>query len=118
MRQRFVAGNWKMHGNSQGNRLLMEGLVAGAGAIRDIQCAVCVPFPYLHQARSLLAGTGVHWGAQNVSQWQEGAYTGEVSAAMLADFDCRFVGIVEIETIPDFAPLEWTVDDFHLQFQK
>lgn len=80
-----------MHGNSQGNRLLMEGLVAGAGAIRDIQCAVCVPFPYLHQARSLLAGTGVHWGAQNVSQWQEGAYTGEVSAAMLADFDCRFV---------------------------
>ena len=54
--------------------------------------AVCVPFPYLHQASEVLDGSGVHWGAQNLSEHvQNGAYTGEVSGEMLADFGCRYV---------------------------
>ncbi len=91
MRQRLVAGNWKMFGRSARNQQLLAGMAAQVGAIGRVNCAVCVPFPYLHQARSILADSGVSWGAQNVSQWAEGAFTGEVSASMLADLGCRYV---------------------------
>ncbi|MGD8476110.1 MAG: triose-phosphate isomerase, partial [Burkholderiales bacterium] len=80
-----------MFGNSARNQLLLEAVAAQAGALQQAGCAVCVPFPYLSQARSILADSGVSWGAQNASQWPEGAYTGEVSVAMIADFGCRYV---------------------------
>ncbi len=89
MRQPLVAGNWKMHGNRAANRALLDAIVAGAGT--GAEMAVCVPFPYLAQAAERLAGTPVAWGAQNVSEHAQGAYTGEVSAAMLAEFGCRYV---------------------------
>ncbi|MDA8110153.1 MAG: triose-phosphate isomerase [Betaproteobacteria bacterium] len=91
MRARLVAGNWKMHGSRAANRALLEALVAGAGALQGVECAVCVPFPYLAQAAERLAGSALAWGAQNVSEHAQGAYTGEVSAEMLADFGCRYV---------------------------
>ncbi len=65
--------------------LLREGMPAGVDA------AVCVPFPYLQQARELLASSALRLGAQNLSEFGEGAYTGEVSAAMLGEFACRYV---------------------------
>lgn len=88
MREKLVAGNWKMHGALSENRALLEGVLAG---VRGTRCAVCVPFPYLFQAQSILQGSAVAWGAQNLSQHAMGAYTGEVSAAMLVDFGCRYV---------------------------
>lgn len=91
MRRRLVAGNWKMYGSDAHNQLLLEGLAARAGGLEGVECAVCVPFPYLYQAQSILSDSGVAWGAQNASQWPEGAYTGEVSVRMLADFGCRYV---------------------------
>ena len=91
MRQRLVAGNWKMFGSRTRNQLLLEGVAAQAGKLKKVQCAVCVPFPYLFQARSTLSSSAVAWGAQNASQWSEGAYTGEVSVSMIAEFGCRYV---------------------------
>ena len=91
MRRRLVAGNWKMHGSVVRNQSLLEGLAARAGSLREVDCAVCVPFPYLSQARALLKDSVVGWGAQNVSERAEGAFTGEVSVSMLADFGCRYV---------------------------
>ncbi len=93
MRKKFVAGNWKMHGSLATNLGLLQGVragVAGLGA-NAAEVAVCVPYPYLDQARGALAGSNVAWGAQDVSEHVQGAYTGEVSAAMLADFGCRYV---------------------------
>ena len=55
------------------------------------RCAVCVPFPYLAQVAERLRGSPIAWGAQSVSEHAQGAYTGEVSAAMLAEFGCRYV---------------------------
>src|SRR5690606_15041946 len=89
-RKRLVMGNWKMHGSLAANAALLEGLVAGATRAGDAQLAVCVPFPYLAQARDALAGTPVSWGAQDVSVPAQGAYTGEVAPAMLADFGCAW----------------------------
>ena len=87
-RSRLVAGNWKMHGSRASNAALLDALVQ---ASPRSGCAVCVPFPYLAQVAERLRGTPIAWGAQNVSEHAQGAYTGEVSAAMLAEFGCRYV---------------------------
>ena len=89
-RPRLVAGNWKMHGSRESIRILLDAIVAGAGRPSS-QCAVCPPFPYLAQAAERLRGSAIAWGAQNASEHASGAYTGEVSVAMLAEFGCRYV---------------------------
>jgi triosephosphate isomerase len=91
MRRRLVAGNWKMHGNRSANEALLDAVLAGIGGFGEVECAVCVPYPYLAQAAERLRGTPLAWGAQNVSEHAQGAYTGEVSAAMLAEHGCRYV---------------------------
>lgn len=91
MRSKLVAGNWKMHGGLVQNQTLLKEIITGTVGLRGTSLAVCVPYPYLSQVQSLLQDTQVYWGAQNVSQYDKGAYTGEVSAAMLLDFRCRYV---------------------------
>jgi triosephosphate isomerase len=91
MRRKLVAGNWKMHGSLAGNRDLLQSLVQALGKGGKADCAVCVPYPYLAQTQELLKGTAIAWGAQNLSEHVQGAYTGEVSAAMLNEFGCRYV---------------------------
>ena len=61
MRRRLVAGNWKMHGGAARNQSLLEGMVTRAGSLQQVDCAVCVPFPYLSQAQALLTGSVVGW---------------------------------------------------------
>ena len=88
MRKKLVAGNWKMNGSLAENAAL---LAAIKPALAGIEAVVCVPFPYLAQVQTLLAGSSIAWGAQNMSEQGKGAYTGEVSASMLLDFGCRYV---------------------------
>jgi len=88
MRKKLVAGNWKMHGSHSANAELLQGILAARPFVCDV--AVCVPFPYLSEVAVALAGSDVRWGAQDCSPHDKGAYTGEVSAAMLAEFGCRY----------------------------
>jgi triosephosphate isomerase len=90
MRRKLIAGNWKMHGSLAENEQLLSGVLAGMGDVKA-GVAVCVPYPYLAQTQARLSGSTIAWGAQNLSQYAKGAYTGEVSAAMLSDFGCRYV---------------------------
>lgn len=90
-RTKLVAGNWKMNGSLAQNQALLAAITAGTRSLGGLDCVVCVPFPYLAQTQILLEKTHLAWGAQNVSQYSHGAYTGEVSASMLVDFDARFV---------------------------
>ncbi len=90
MRRKLVIGNWKMNGSLAANSVLLRGIVAG-NAARNADCAVCVPSPYLAQCQAELAGSTVAWGAQDVSAYAAGAYTGEMAASMLQDFGCRYV---------------------------
>ena len=90
MRGKLVVGNWKMHGGLAANAALLGALMAGWQPAAGRTLAVCVPFPYLAQAQSALAGSPIAWGAQDVSEHGAGAYTGEVSAAMLLEFGCRY----------------------------
>jgi triosephosphate isomerase len=87
-RRPLIVGNWKMHGSLASNAALLAEIQSATQAPCDI--AVCVPFPYLEQTQSALGNTSIKWGAQDVSAHAGGAYTGEVSATMLADFACRF----------------------------
>jgi triosephosphate isomerase (TIM) len=90
MPRKLIAGNWKMHGTLPGNARLLEALKQGV-ADPGCEVAVCVPHVYVPQAAQLLAGSAISWGAQDCSAHQQGAYTGEVSCAMLTDFGCRTV---------------------------
>ena len=83
--RKFVAGNWKMNGSLAAN----EALLAGLQAVPGVEVALCVPYPYLGQLQC--RPSGLELGAQDVSEFDAGAYTGEVSAAMLAEFGCRYV---------------------------
>lgn len=89
MRKKLVAGNWKMHGSLAVNQGLLASISTLAVGMK-VEMAVCVPYPYLPQTRQMLDGSAVAWGAQDVSEHTSGAYTGEVSASMLADFGCRY----------------------------
>jgi triosephosphate isomerase len=90
MRPKLIVGNWKMNGSRAGNAALLAGIAAGLEGAKA-SCAVCVPAPYLQQCEDTLKGGPIAWGAQDVSAWPAGAYTGEVCAKMLADFGCRYV---------------------------
>lgn len=90
--QRLVLANWKMNGTLATNQQLLQDLhLALTQAPTQTQVALCVPYPYLAQTQQSLAGGPIQWGAQNLSEHSHGAYTGEVSAQMLTDFDCSWV---------------------------
>ena len=88
MQRKLVVGNWKMHGSRPANAELLAVLLAARPFGADV--AVCVPFVYLNETAATLAGSDLRWGAQDVSAHEQGAYTGEVSAAMLAECGCRY----------------------------
>jgi triosephosphate isomerase (TIM) len=87
VRQKLVIGNWKMHGSLAANAALLEGIKAAPARAK---LAVCAPFPYLAQCQTLLSGSQVAWGAQDVSAEARGAFTGEVAASMLGEFGCGY----------------------------
>lgn len=87
--KKLIAGNWKMNGGLAANEALVRAMLAGIGQ-PGAQVALCAPAPYLAQLQALLSGSPVAWGSQDVSAHEQGAYTGEVSAAMLRDFGCRY----------------------------
>lgn len=89
MRKRLVAGNWKMHKTPSEARMWFRDLTAHLPQTQA-EPALLVPFTHLPYAAEILEGHGVHWGAQDVSAHTEGAYTGEVSAKMLADLACKY----------------------------
>ena len=89
MKKKLIAGNWKMNGTAASNPVLLQALLAQSA---DWQClvAVCVPAVYLAQVQGIVEGTGISLGSQDVSAFETGAYTGEISATMLKDFAARY----------------------------
>jgi len=91
MRDFLVAGNWKMNGSSAANAELVAGIVAGVPAGSGFSLLVCPPFPYLASVVAQAEGSAVKVGAQNVSEHEKGAFTGEVAPGMLSDLGCDYV---------------------------
>ena len=91
MRRPIVAGNWKMHGSRAANAELVQAITRDAAVDGDIETLICPPFVYLSEIVAMARDSGVAVGAQNLSAESVGAYTGEVSAQMLADVGCTHV---------------------------
>lgn len=89
MRAKLVIANWKMNADKAAVANLLAGYAANISTSAKV--VACPPAPYLMQSQQLLAGTGIALGGQNASQFESGAYTGEVSLSMLRDFGCEFV---------------------------
>jgi triosephosphate isomerase len=89
-KKKLIAGNWKMNGSLAANEALVMALRQGVGS-PACDIAVCVPAPYLAQVQSLVSGSSIGLGAQDVSAQAQGAFTGEQSAAMLKEFGVRYV---------------------------
>lgn len=91
MRKYLIAGNWKMHGSMSQANILVEGIKQGAKAYTDIDILVLPPFVHLAHVHQLISHSAVLLGAQNLYLGAQGAFTGEVSGAMLADVGCQYV---------------------------
>ena len=89
MRRSLVVGNWKMNGTLASAELLAKGIIAGLGE-NNADIAVCVPYVHLPKVSELVKNTALALGAQNVADKPSGAFTGEVSAAMLSEFGCKY----------------------------
>jgi len=91
MRKKFIAGNWKMNTRSIDGELLAAGIVKGLGSDTRVTVAVCPPFPFLPRVGQAVKGSPVALGAQTCYPKDDGAFTGEVSPAMLVDIGCQYV---------------------------
>lgn len=91
MRRKLVVANWKMNGSAAVVEQLLPSITSSAAALKQVDVVVCPPFVYLAHVQHRLAGSKVALGAQNVAMASHGAYTGEVSASMLAESGCRYV---------------------------
>ncbi len=91
MRQPIIAGNWKMNGSLESIRTLVAGLNEGIGEVTRAEMAVCPPAAYLAEVSSLIEGSAIALGAQDLSNAASGAYTGEIAGSMLNDFGCKYV---------------------------
>jgi len=105
-RKAIVAGNWKMNGTLKSNTILLGKILAHAGEFSNIDVAIFPPAVYLPQVQNACTGSNIHWGTQNVSSYIEGAYTGEISAAMLSDFGCEYTLIGHSERRCLYAELQ------------
>ena len=89
--KKLIVGNWKMNGSLAANQALVQAMLDGLKAVApQADMALCAPAPYLAQLQSLLTDSPIAWGSQDVSAQASGAFTGEISAAMLQDFACRY----------------------------
>jgi triosephosphate isomerase len=93
VRRPGVVGTWKMNGGLASNEALLSSMLerwSHQDMAKGLQCSLAVPYPYLFQAAVRLGAQGISWGAQDVSAEASGAFTGEVSAQMLKDFEAEF----------------------------
>ena len=117
MRKPLVVGNWKMHGNAAGIRSLMTELIQAEAAFAGAEVGVCPPFVFLPLVTELCAGSSIRVGAQNLSQHDRGAFTGEVSAAMLAELGADYVLVGHSERRELFGESSETVAEKFLAAQ-
>ncbi len=108
MRKPFVAGNWKMHKTVEEARLLVAEMLAGLQAVAGVEKVLCPPFPALLPVAAMLMGTEIGLGAQNMHWEEEGAFTGEVSPRMVAEF-ARYVILGHSERRAYFGETDETV---------
>jgi len=90
MKKKLIIGNWKLNGGLEENQTRFKAISTAFEDLTSVDVGICVPYPYLFQAQQCLTGSPIQWGAQNVSQFRQGAYTSCVSAEMVAEFGATY----------------------------
>ena len=116
MRQSLVVGNWKMNGTLASAELLAKGIIAGLGS-NNAEIAVCVPYIYLSNVGQIVKDTRLALGAQNVADKPSGAFTGEISASMLGEMNCKYALVGHSERRTYYGDTNETVADRFFQAQ-
>ena len=114
-RRSLVAANWKMNGTLSSIHPLLAGICKGVAGGVKAEVAICPPYVYLGEVARLLDQTGIALGAQNLARHDAGAYTGEVSAAMLKDFHCSYVIVGHSERRTLYGETDAVVADKFVQ---
>ena len=117
-RRYLVAANWKMNGTFESVRPLVAAITQGVAEENKAEVAICPPFVYIPELSTLLDGTVIELGAQNVSQLDSGAYTGEVSSAMLKDVGCHYVIVGHSERRAIYGESDTLVAEKFIAVQK
>ena len=110
MRRPFIAGNWKMNTNVAEAITLIKDMKGGLNSLSTVDRVLCPPFVSLYSAGELVRGTNIELGAQNMYHEKDGAFTGEISAAMLCDLGCKYVIIGHSERRTYFGETDETVN--------
>lgn len=108
MRQSLVIGNWKMNGTRASAHALAQGIIAGLGT-SQAELAICVPYLHIPEISQLTTGTTLALGSQNIGDKASGAYTGEISAAMLAEYGCKYAIVGHSERRSYYGDTDATV---------
>jgi triosephosphate isomerase (TIM) len=116
--KKLVVANWKMHGNLKQNAALLADFIATLSSLKHTQVVICAPYPYLAQLQSMLQHSNMAWGAQNVAKNEIGAFTGEVSAAMLRDFGASYVIIGHSERATAYCESDENIATKFVQSKK
>ena len=117
MRQSLIMGNWKMNGSREDGQKLAKALADGLGNVSQ-EVAVCVPFIYLSDIKNVLSASPIAVGAQNVADQTSGAYTGEVSATMLADTGIKYALVGHSERRSYYGDSDQSVAKRYVEAQK
>ena len=117
MRRSLVVGNWKMNGTLASAQLLAKGIIEGLGSV-DADIAVCVPYVYLPAISELVQGTALGLGSQNIADKASGAYTGEVSALMLKEFNTQYALVGHSERRSYYGDTDASVAARYVQAQE
>ena len=118
MRKPIVAGNWKMNGTQESIVPLLDGVISGINADVNAQVIVCSPYIYLPLVAGKVADTAVDFGSQSISEYESGAYTGEISAQMLKDFQCEYAIIGHSERRHIFGETDQNIADKYKKAQE
>ena len=117
MRRSLVIGNWKMNGTLASAQLLAKGIIAGLGSA-DADIAVCVPYIYLPAINELVKDTALGLGSQNIADKASGAYTGEISASMLKEFNTQYALVGHSERRSYYGDTNASVAARYVQAQE
>jgi len=113
--KKLIIANTKMNGSLVFNEVYFKSIKKNFNDFKNLNIGLCLPYPYLFQAKQILGGTKISWGSQNVAKFENGPYTGEVSAAMLKEFDSKYVIVGHSERSTAYCESDENIAD---KFEK
>ena len=116
--KKIIIANMKMNGSLSFNADYLNTIKIDFNNYKNLNIGLCLPYPYLYQAKEFLEGTNIGWGSQNVAKFENGPHTGEVSAEMLKEFDSQYVIVGHSERSTAYCESDENIADKFERIKK